>query len=229
MYQIELSIPYTMSLLVNSSTGSEEEPEEIIEEEEEDNEVLGMSDEEFEKLSEEDFAVGNEDVTDTDVGDTLGDESDEEGEPESVNGDEPTPAAADDGSEQTEEGQHSEGNQPNETTENPTFDDKAYNEAFNLLYGKPIKASGREVQLRNPEHARNFIEMGIDYNKKMHDMKPHLRTLKTLEKEGLLESGKEERLNLLIEIEKGNKDALTRFIAESDIDPLDLADDDVIE
>jgi hypothetical protein len=227
MYQIELSIPYAMSLLVKSSAGSDEpdENEEIENEEEEaeDNDVLGMSDEDFEKMTEDDFKVN------VDNEDTLGDESDDGEDPEPANEDEPTPTAEDAGSEQTGEDEASEGDQPNETIENPTADDKAYEEAFKLLYGKPIKASGREVQLRNPDHARNFIEMGIDYNKKMQSMKPHLRTLKTLEKEGLLEAGKEERLNLLLEIEKGNKDALKRFIAESDIDPLDLADDEVIE
>ncbi len=213
-----------MSLSVNSSSRSDEEDDintsEREEEIENDIEELSMSDEDFESLSEEDFA---------EVDKTLGDEDNEDDESEMVNDDETTATAVDDGSEHTEEDEETEDDQPNERIENQPGNDKAYDEAFQLLYGKPVKASGREVQLRNPEHAMNFIEMGIDYNKKMHSMKPHLRTLKTLEKEGLLEAGKEERLNLLIEVEKGNKDALKRFIAESDMDPLDLADDSVIE
>ncbi len=232
MYKIELSIPALMSLLVNSTSGSESDDiieEDDVIEEGEDNDALAMSDEEFEKLSENDFEAEatKEDVTDTEEED-LGDDEDDDSE-EEVNEEEPTDTAVDAGSEQTNDTEEAEGDQPNENTENQKEADKAYQDAFKLLYGKPIKASGREVQLRNPEHAMNFIEMGVDYNKKMHSMKPHLRTLKTLEKEGLLEAGKEERLNLLIEIEKGNKDALKRFIAESDIDPLDLADEEVIE
>jgi len=235
MYQIELSIPYTMSLLVNSSTGSEESEE--IENEEEENEeegneeidALAMSDEDFEKLSEEDFLKdgSTDNSKNEDEDESLGDDDNEENDSDSANGQEATPAAASDGSGDAEEDNDSSKNQPNESTENQPVDNKAYQEAFELLYGNPIKASGREVQLRNPEHAMNFIEMGIDYNKKMHSMKPHLKTLKTLEKEGLLDDA--ETLNLLLEVKHGNKDALKRFIAESDIDPLDLADDEVIE
>jgi len=233
MYMINLSIPATLSLYVNSISGSNSDDiieEDDIVEEGEDNDALSMSDEEFEKLSEEDF------TSDTDVDDKedededLGNETEDEPE-EKANEDEPTDTAVDVGSEQAEEEGKSEEGQPNEEDKKieTANNEKAINDAFELLYGTPIKASGREVQLRNPEHADRFIKMGIDYNKKMHSMKPHLATLKTLEKRGLLADDKIERLNLLLEVESGNKDALKRLIAESDIDPLDLADEEVIE
>jgi len=224
MHKIELSISSAMSLHVFSSSGSEDEIEEIDEDINEDDVadvILSTSDEDFEKLSPEDF----EEALNGD--ENLGDDEEDDSTNE-ANEEEPDSNAEDDGSEQAKDEDDSDGNQPNEEEQEIT-DEARYQEAFNLLYGDPIKASGREVQLRNPEHAKNFIEMGIDYNKKMNSMKPHLRTLKTLEREGLLDAGKEERLNLLIEIEKGNKDALKRFIAESDMDPLDLADEEVIE
>ncbi len=191
MKKIELSVAALMSLLVNSTSGSESD--DIIEEDDvidegEDNDALSMSDEDFEKLSEEDFAEGSD--TEDEEDESLGDGEEDEDEDE-ANEEEPADSADDDGSEQAEEEDESENDQPNENTENQEEADKAYQDAFNLLYGKPIKASGREVQLRNPEHAMNFIEMGVDYNKKMSSMKPHLRTLKTLEKEGLLDAGKE--------------------------------------
>ncbi|RLF06885.1 MAG: hypothetical protein DRJ64_04045 [Thermoprotei archaeon] len=228
MRKIELSLPALMSLLVNSTSASDEIEEDDVVDEGDFNDALSMSDEDFEKFDEEDFEDDTDVVSKEDEDEDLGDDEEEESKNE-ANEKEPTDTAVDDGSEQAEDNDESDSDQPNEDTENQPVDDKAYQEAFKLLYGKPIKASGREVQLRNAEHAMNFIEMGVDYNKKMHSMKPHLRTLKTLEKEGLLAAGKEERLNLLIEIEKGNKDALKRFIAESDIDPLDLADEEVIE
>jgi len=218
-----------MSLYVNSTSGSDSD--DIIEEDEvvdegEFNDALSMSDDDFEKLEEEDFnEEGNEDE-DEDLGNETEDESEDD-----ANEEEPTDSADDDGSEQAEEEDESEEDQPNEegNEANNADNEKAINDAFELLYGTPIKASGREVQLRNPEHADRFIKMGIDYNKKMHSMKPHLATLKTLEKRGLLDGDKVERLNLLLEAESGNKDALKRLIAESDIDPLDLADEEVIE
>ena len=222
MKQIELSVSTAMSLYVNSFAGSEDEEDFA-------DPALEMSDEEFEAMDPEDFPADEVDPEfrdNEDDDETLGDDDEEEPETE-VNEEEPTDTAEDGGSEQTEDEGESKDTQPNE--EQLQADEARYQEAFNLLYGDPIKASGREVKIRNPEHARNFIEMGIDYNKKMHAMKPHLKTLKTLEREGLLDAGKEERLNLLLEVEKGNKDALKRFIAESDIDPLDLADEEVIE
>jgi hypothetical protein len=232
MKKIELSISTAMSLLAMSSAGAENENED--EHEQDDGvevDALSMSDEEFEKMSPDDFAEAseeddNDDNEDDNEEDTLGDDDEDDSETD-VNEDEPTDNAEDGGSEQTEDKDDSKETQPNE--EERKADEARYNEAFKLLYGKPIKASGREVQIRNPEHARNFIEMGIDYNKKMQSMKPHMSTLKTLEREGLLDPSKADRLNLLLEVEKGNKDALKRLIAESDIDPLDLADEEVIE
>ena len=219
MPEIELSITTLMSLYVNSSSASDEN-EDIDDDIEMDDDdiaeaVMSTSDEDFEKLSIEDFE------------EVLGDDSEEESEDE-VNEEEPEDAADDDGSEQTDDEDESETDQPSENTEELDTDDKAYNEAFDLLYGKPIRAGGRDFQIRNLDHAKNFIEMGIDYNMKMKSMKPHMRTLKTLEKQGLLDASKEDRLNLLIEIENGNKDALKRFIADSELDPLDLVDEDTL-
>ncbi len=228
MSKIELSYPAVMSLTVNSSTGSEEEEVEEIEEvESEDSSALEMSDEEFEKMSESDFT---ESENEEDDNESLGDDKNEDLKSE-ANVDEPPESADDDGSEQADDEDDTNNDQPNDQSKEvpPGPDEKQIADAFELLYGSPIKASGREVKLRNPEHAKNFIEMGIDYNKKMQSMKPHLAALKTLEKQGLLGNDKIERLNLLFEVEKGNKDALKRLIAESDIDPLDFADENVIE
>ena len=221
MPKINLSYSAALSLTVNSSAGSEEEEVEEVETEE--TSALEMSDEEFEKMSESDFEEESEE-------EDLGNETEEESE-EEANEEEPTDTAVESGSEQAEEEEETTEDQPRTESDEAEVgqDEQAINDAFELLYGSPIKASGREVTLRNPEHADRFIKMGIDYNKKMQSMKPHLGTLKTLEKRGLLADDKVERLNLLLEAESGNKDALKRLIAESEIDPMDLADEDVIE
>jgi hypothetical protein len=226
MKQIELSISAAMSLTCMSSSGSDEENEES--EQTQGEEILSMSDEEFGKMSEADFVVSDKE-NESNEDETLGDENEEAEASEDADEEEPQANAEDGGSEQAEDEEEAEADQPNENTEQSDEDVAAREAAFELLYGQPIKASGRNVQLRNLDHANNFIEMGIDYNKKMQSMKPHLKVLKTLEKEGLLNDEKAERLNLLLEVEKGNKDALKRLIADSGMDPLDLADDDVIE
>ncbi len=198
-------------------------------------EALGMSDEDFMSANPEDFSdspdngirvPGDETETEEQDEDNSGDDVIEEEASDSVNQDEPTDNAEDAGSEETEDEENSETKQPDDDSETDTVN---YEAEFQKLFGEPIRAGGRETKIRNIEHARNFIEMGIDYSRKMHDMKPHMQALKTLEKEGLLGDGNQEKLNLLLDIQKGNKDALKRFIAESDVDVLDLADEDAIE
>ncbi len=222
MYKIELSIPAVMSLLVNSTSSSEEEETiTVVNTDEEE-----MSDEDFEKLSESDFSKESEEEQkeeeeEEEDNESLGDDNEEESE-EEANEEEPPDSADDDGSEQAEEEEETEGNQPSK--EELAKNAEVYEDVYKQLFGSPIKASGREVQLRDVTQVRSLTEMGLDYNKKMQHMRPHMQTLKTLEKEGLL--GDEEQLNLLLEAKQGNIDAIRRLISDSNIDMLDLAEED---
>jgi len=78
---------------------------------------------------------------------------------------------------------------------------------------KPFKASGREMKVDNVDEAISLMQMGVDYSKKMSALKPNLRLLKTLEKNGLLD---EARLNYLIDLSKKNPEAIKTLIKESD-------------
>jgi len=228
MPKIELFVSTAMSLLAISSAGSEE-PDELdeVNEDETTNEeddvataIMSTSDEDFENLSPEDFEKS---ITEDE---NLGDDNVVEDEPD-ANEDENDDTAVPEDSEQADSEDNTEDNQPSEEEQTDAATAEQMKEAYDLLFANPIKASGREVQIRNPQHAKNFIEMGMDYNRKMQSMKPHLKALKTLEKEGLLDD--EETLNLLLEVKHGNKDALKRLIAESDIDPLEFADEAAIK
>lgn len=84
---------------------------------------------------------------------------------------------------------------------------------------KPFKANGSEMQVENVEEAVKLMQMGANYNKKMTALKPNLRKMKMLENNDLFD---EDRLNLMIEVAKGNTDAITKIIKDSNIDPLDL-------
>lgn len=186
----------------------------------EDNDVMEMSDEDFLNASESSLSTINEPEE--------GDDKEVEEEPTDV--DQPDEEPAIDGDEEDEatgglevtEDQPEDGKEEQPEPED-TFDYKA--EYQKLM--QPIKASGRTVQMKSTDQIINRIQLAEDYNKKMTGMRPHMATLKTLEKQGLLAPDKVERLNLLLELDGGNPDALKRFIAESDIDILDLADDDV--
>ena len=233
--KIEYSLSTVMSLVALSSARSTDEEENEFNEENE-NSALEMSDDDFKKLSEDDFVVedesedegnneseedGSGDNSEEEDEDSLGDDNTDENNDDDPNEEDEDGNAEPDDSEQADNGDDNSEDQPN-NEDNPKL--SKYEEAYNELFGKPIHASGREVNLRDVNQAKNLIEMGVDYNKKMQHMRPHMQTLKTLEKEGLL--GDQEQLNLLLEAKQGNKDAIKKLIAQADIDILDIADDD---
>jgi len=82
-----------------------------------------------------------------------------------------------------------------------------------------FKASGRTVKVESPDDARRLMQMGYDYTNKMREMKPHLRLLKTLEHNNLLEP---EKINFAIDLMKGNPEAVKKFLKDREIDPIDL-------
>lgn len=83
----------------------------------------------------------------------------------------------------------------------------------------PIKASGREIKLDSPEQVRKLVQMGVDYNNKMRGMKPHLKTLKMLENNGLMDTAK---LSYLIDLDKKNPEAISKLLKESGINPVEI-------
>ena len=83
----------------------------------------------------------------------------------------------------------------------------------------PFKANGREIKVESVDEAISLMQMGANYSKKMAAMKPHLQMLRTLEKNNLLS---QDKLNLLVELDKGNPEAIANLLSTKKIDPLDL-------
>jgi hypothetical protein len=83
----------------------------------------------------------------------------------------------------------------------------------------PFTANGKEIKVDNIEDARKLMQMGAGFNKKMSALKPHLKLIKMLQNNDLLD---ESKLNHLIDISKKNPDAIGKLLADSDIDPLNL-------
>ena len=94
---------------------------------------------------------------------------------------------------------------------------------YDSLIGKPIKANGRQIILRNPQEVERLVQMGAGYGRKLQDMQPHLKTLRMLEKNNLLD---ENKLSYLIDLDQKNPDAIKKLIKDAGIDPLDLNMDD---
>lgn len=83
----------------------------------------------------------------------------------------------------------------------------------------PFRASKREIQVKSVDDARSFMQMGVDYQFKMQALKPKLRMLRALDKNGLLE---EDKINFWIDLDKKNPEAIKKFIKDKEIDPMEL-------
>jgi len=99
-----------------------------------------------------------------------------------------------------------------------TSNDIDYKSEYEKLLA-PFKANNREMQVSNVDEALSLMKMGANYNKKMEALKPNLKLIKMLEKNGLLE---EDKLNFLIDLDKKNPEAIAKFMADSGVDPLDI-------
>lgn len=91
---------------------------------------------------------------------------------------------------------------------------------------KPFKANGREIQLKSPDEAIRLMQMGAGYGRKIQDLQPHLKVIRMLEKNDLLDEG---RLSYLMDINDKNPDAIKKLIKESGIDPLDINTEDNVD
>lgn len=83
----------------------------------------------------------------------------------------------------------------------------------------PFRANGKDMQVTNVEEARQLMQMGANYNKKMAALKPSMKTLKLLEQNELLD---ESKLSFLIDLHKKDPDAVRKLVKDSGIDPLDM-------
>ena len=90
----------------------------------------------------------------------------------------------------------------------------------------PFKANGKEMQVNNVDEAISLMQMGANYTKKMASLKPHLKMIKLLENNGLLD---ENKLSFLIDLDKKSPQAISKLLKDSGIDPLDVDVDKVGE
>jgi hypothetical protein len=90
---------------------------------------------------------------------------------------------------------------------------------LDLLFA-PLMANGKELKVDSIEDARRLMQMGLGFNKKMAALKPHLKLIKMLENNGLLD---ESKLSFLIDVNKKDPKAIGKLVADSNIDPLNLS------
>ena len=91
-----------------------------------------------------------------------------------------------------------------------------YQKAYGAIMA-PFKANGKMMQVKSPEEAIQLMQMGANYTRKMQELQPQRKTLLLLENNGLLDEGK---LSYLIDLSKGNPEAIKKLIKESNFDVL---------
>ncbi len=93
-----------------------------------------------------------------------------------------------------------------------------YQKAYEAIMA-PFKANGKTMQVQTPEEAVALMQMGANYTRKMQELQPQRKTLLLLENNGLLDEGK---LSYLIDLSKGNPEAIKKLIKESNFDVLNV-------
>lgn len=107
---------------------------------------------------------------------------------------------------------------PNEQIEQPTT---MTAEEFQKFLTSPFRANNADVQVDDPKDIRRLMQMGMNYQKKLGKIRPHLGALKSLEQNGLLDSDK---LSFAIDLMNHKPEAIAQLIKESGVDTYNLPD-----
>lgn len=89
---------------------------------------------------------------------------------------------------------------------------------LNLILA-PIKANGKEIKINSIEELRSLASKGIDYTQKTQKLSKESRIAQSLANHGLTDEAK---LNLLIDVAKGDKEAIKKHLKDLEINPFDL-------
>jgi hypothetical protein len=87
----------------------------------------------------------------------------------------------------------------------------------------PFKADGRDMQVRTPQDVIRLMQMGVNYSRRMQEIKPLRAQDEMLKQNGLNDT---QKLNFLIDLSKGNKDAIKQLLKDHNIDPMDIDTED---
>ena len=83
---------------------------------------------------------------------------------------------------------------------------------------KPFKANGKEITPKSVEDIISLMQMGANYTKKMQLMAPMKKIVQSLDNAKI----DEQELNFLIDVSKGDKEAIKQLLIKHKIDPLEI-------
>lgn len=176
-----------------------------------------VEEEEVEAKTEAEIAADAVDNGDDEDADTSADKEDKsaEGETGDVDDDAAATAAAD----KSKADVSTEAKADEVKSEAKTELDATALGAFYNDIMTPFKANGKTIEVRTPEEAKQLMQMGANYTRKMQELAPHRKILTMLQNNDLLN---EDKLSYLIDLDKKNPDAVKKLIKDSGVDPLDV-------
>ena len=174
--------------------------------------IMDMSDEEFLQLDPPDIHE-KEPIEEDSEEEESSDEDTNQEESEEEQGEE----EESDDTEKEEDSDADEESDPGEEETTPAEPIEIDYEVIGKQLMGEFKANGKVIKPKSVEDAIQLMQMGANYHKKMSGLKPSLKTLKLLEKNGLLDP---EKLNFLIDLNQNNPEAITKLLQDNKIDPM---------
>lgn len=109
-----------------------------------------------------------------------------------------------------------EENQEQEQEQEPTeeVDYKAFYESIT----SPFKANGKEIKITNAQDVISMMQQGANYTKKMQELAPMRKAAESLIKAGIDYN----QLAFLIDVNKGNKEAIKKLLKDKNFDITDI-------
>lgn len=83
---------------------------------------------------------------------------------------------------------------------------------------EPFKANGTDISVKSADEAISLMQQGANYSKKMEQLAPHMKMLKTLERAKI----SPENIDFLIDLHNKDPQAIKKLVSDSDIDPMDI-------
>lgn len=185
---------------------------------------LEMSDEDFLKAPPPSF---EEDTTETEETSEVEQDPTTEVETEEVvqNEEEQAPATEEEEVSSTPDSTSEQSNQEDtvvsseeDKVESNTEAEVDYKALYETLM-QPIKATGKMIEIRSPEEAKQLMQMGADYTRKMQELAPYRKTLHLLKKANLID---ESEIGFLIDLHQKNPQAIQKLLHDSNLDPLEI-------
>jgi hypothetical protein len=197
--------------MVNDTNTDYSEEDKLIDE------IASLSDEDFEKKYQEmqlssldqNSSTQSEEVTTTTEVNETNDEVKEEIE-EKVAEPETNNETITDTKDKTESNKETV-----DSSEEKTLEEK-YTELENKYKElmKPFKANGTTIEIKDPNELISLAQKGINYTQKMQKLNPQLKIVESLRKANLLD---ENIINTLIDINNGDKEAITAHLKKLNI------------